>query len=69
MDILEKIRLTDEKATDIIKKTAKVKNAQDLGRLEHKSRDEILRLLKKQGLSTRQIERLTGINRGVVLKA
>lgn len=29
----------------------------------------LLRLLKDEGLSVQQIERLTGINRGVVLKA
>ena len=32
-------------------------------------RDEALKYLKKAGLSIRQIERLTGINRGAIQKA
>jgi lambda repressor-like predicted transcriptional regulator len=32
-------------------------------------RDEVLALLKKEGLSIRQISRLTEINRGIIQKA
>jgi hypothetical protein len=32
-------------------------------------RDAALRKLKSKGLSVRQLERLTGINRGVIQKA
>lgn len=40
-----------------------------LQQFDKKQRDEMLALLKKKGLSVRQIERLTGINRGVIQKA
>lgn len=39
---------------------------QQFGRMQ---RDEALALLKKKGLTVRQLERLTGINRGVIQKA
>ena len=37
--------------------------------MDRAERNEALRKLKKAGLSVRQIERLTGINRGTVQKA
>ena len=40
-----------------------------LQKLKREERDAALRQLKDRGLSVRQIERLTGINRGVVQKA
>lgn len=63
-------RITDEEARKIISTTCKVKNAIDVQRLEMHLRNRCLKELKDaHGLSIRQIERLTGINRGVVLKA
>lgn len=48
----------------------KIKNAIDLQQLDCKPRNMYLGLLKqKHNLSIRQTERLTGINRGIVLKA
>jgi putative transposase len=65
-----KQRISDEEARELIKKVCKVKNAIDLQQLECKTRNMYLRMLKqKHNLSIRQIERLTGINRGIVLKA
>ena len=47
-----------------------LKNAIDLQQLDCQTRNTYLRMLKqKYNLSIRQIERLTGINRGIVLKA
>lgn len=69
LEISEQVRLTDEKAIAIIKKKTKVKNMQEIQQLDIDKRDTILAMLKKEGLSIRQISRLTGINRGVVLKA
>lgn len=45
------------------------KSGTQLQKMNKEERDEALRLLKDEGLSVRQIERLTGINRGVVLRA
>lgn len=70
LDIEKKPRITDEKARDVIKKVCRVKNTGDLQNFDKEKRDLYLRELKeKYSLSIRQIERLTGINRGVVLKA
>ena len=62
-------RLTDEKAIVIIRKKYKVKNAQAVQEFPIEKRNQVLHQLKKEGLSVRQISRLTGLNRGVVLKA
>lgn len=65
-----KLRISDEEARGIIKKVGRIKNVIDLQQFDSKTRNRYLRVLKqKHNLSIRQIERLTGINRGVVLKA
>ncbi len=65
-----KMRITDEAARDIVKKECKLKDAKGLQNLECVTRNGYLRILKdKYNLSIRQIERITGINRGIVLKA
>ncbi|NLW90996.1 MAG: transposase [Syntrophomonadaceae bacterium] len=70
LDIEERIRLTDEEAREIIKRVAKVNHAGDLQNMDIKSRNIYLRELKEQhGLSVRQIERISGVNRGVIFKA
>ncbi len=63
-------RMSDEAARVIIKKVCNLKDVIDLQQLDCKTRNMHLRLLKqKYTLSIRQIERITGINRGVVLRA
>jgi REP element-mobilizing transposase RayT len=70
LDIEEKHIVKDAEAREIIKKVCKVQNSVELQNLEISARNKYLKELKDQnGLSIRQIERLTGINRGVVLKA
>ncbi|MHB8157219.1 MAG: REP-associated tyrosine transposase [Desulfocucumaceae bacterium] len=70
LEIEEKHRITDEEARNIIKKVCKVNNASDMQRLDILTRNRYLKELKEEySLSIRQIERLTGINRGIVLKA
>ncbi|WP_061215181.1 hypothetical protein [Syntrophomonas wolfei] len=70
MDIKDKRQLSDAEATDLIKNVCKVINVSDIKNLDKTTRNEYLRQLKKEyHLSIRQIERLTGINRGVVLNA
>jgi hypothetical protein len=65
----EKQRMSDEEARTIILKHIDGRSGVDLQKLGKESRQEVLRFLKNQGLSVRQIERLTGINRGVVQRA
>ena len=69
LDIIEVRRINDEIAKGIIYKVSKCKNPSEFQALELCKRDKYIKTLKNKGLSIRQIERLTGINRGIVLKA
>jgi len=70
LDIEEKHRITDAEAREIIKALCKLKNETDLKKLNITTRNKYLKILKEQyGLSIRQIERVTGINRGIIFKA
>lgn len=62
-------RINDATAAELIENILGVKSGTALQQFERKERDRALRLLKKGGLSIRKIERLTGINRGVIQKA
>jgi uncharacterized Zn finger protein len=67
LDITEgPIRLTDEQATEIIRKVTKGENLSAFHVLENKMRNNIISKLKNEGLSIRQISRLTGISKGIV---
>lgn len=69
MDIEEAKRITDQEAINIIKRICKINETDEVQKFDKKSRDKFLRQLKRKGLSVRQLERLTGINRGVIQKA
>jgi REP element-mobilizing transposase RayT len=70
LDMSEKNRITDEEARTIIKKVCNIRNVTEMQTFDILTRDKYLKELKeKYCLSVRQLERLTGINRGVVLKA
>ncbi|GAB1476859.1 hypothetical protein MASR2M70_16950 [Bacillota bacterium] len=58
--------MTDDKATEPICRIGKVHHGQALQNIVGESRNSILRELKGAGLSIRQIERLSGINRGII---
>jgi len=67
---LEQIKmLSDKEAKDLILKVCRIQNPFELQNLEKSHRNELLKELKeKYNLSIRQISRLTGINRGIVLR-
>jgi len=69
LELEHKRRLTDDEAIKIIKKTCSTINCQELQCFEPETRSKYLKDLKEQGLSTRQLERLTGISRMIILKA
>lgn len=69
LDIEENRRLRDDEAIEIIKKACDVSNCTEIQILEKDKKNSYLKILKEEGLSTRQIARLTGISRGIVLKA
>jgi putative transposase len=70
LDMEKRNRITDEEARNLIKEICKVSAATDLQKLDVLTRNKFLRKLKvEHNLSIRQIERVTGINRGIIQKA
>jgi hypothetical protein len=69
LDISEKTGVSDSEALDIIKKELHLESGTQLQSMGKDERNAAIRLLKEHNLSIRQIARLTGINRGVILKA
>lgn len=59
----------DEWAKAVIRKCLGTESGTVIQRYDRGRRDAALRQLKAEGLSVRQLERLTGINRGVIQKA
>lgn len=57
-----KVRVTDEQAKQIIEEYSKCKSVSEFQRLDLKSRDDFIAIFKQEGLSIRQISRLTGVN-------
>lgn len=70
LDIEDKpiFRVTDEQAQKIIEKYSKCKNVAEFQKLEIKIRDKFLKKFKENGLSIRQISRLTGVSFNIVRK-
>ena len=69
LDLDERKRVLDQEAVTTIKKICSVGQCTDVQNLEEDVRDRFLKALKDEGLSTRQLARLTGISRGIILKA
>ena len=59
----------DSWALDVLRKSLGVDSGTALLSYDRKKRNDALRKLKTKGLTIRQIERLTGINRNIVQKA
>ena len=59
-------RLRDNDARDIIKKISKCSNATEFQELSQELKAKYIKKLKENGLSIRQISRLTGISKGKV---
>jgi len=68
LDIKENKRLKDNEAIEIIKDICNIPHCIDLQKFEREERNRYLKALKEEGLSSRQIARLTGISRGIILK-
>lgn len=69
LDDVERKTLTDTKAREILSKKYHIKNFVIVQQLETKKRNQLLHSLKEEGMSIRQIERITGLNRGVIQRA
>ena len=64
----KKIRMTDEKARQIISKYSKCLNATEFQALDKKLRDRYLKKIAEKGLSIRQVSRVTGVSTTIVRK-
>ena len=69
LDIAEKAGLTDAQALAVIKEELHLMSGTQLQDMDKAERDSAIRILKNHHLSIRQIARLIGINRGIILKA
>ena len=65
----EPIRKSNDEAHDIVLMVLGADGGTVLQKYGKEERNEVLRRLKKQGLSIRQIERLTGIGRSIIQRA
>jgi len=68
MEISERKKITDEEAKAMIRSMG-LEACQDLQLIDKGRRDAILKSVKGKGMSVRQLERITGVNRGVILRA
>ncbi len=66
LEITERSRLSDRQAINLIREKLHLDSGTSIQTMDRAKRDECLLMLKQSGLSCRQIERLTGINRGVI---
>ena len=66
--VISHVHLLIRKAEAIIEAVSRCSNAAEFQVLTREKRDWCLVQLKDKGLTVRQIERLTGINRSVVQK-
>ncbi|MCH5210577.1 MAG: transposase [Oscillospiraceae bacterium] len=64
----QEFRLSDKEAKEIIKKITGYENAVEIQLIDQKQRNMYIKEIKKEGLSIRQISRLTGISKGIVEK-
>ena len=63
------VKRDDAWARETLQKCLSIQSGTALQRLGKEDRNAALKLLKEKGLTVRQIERLTGINRGVIQRA
>lgn len=60
------IRMTDEQASELVRKISKCENATEFQNLELEIRNKYLKKLREKGVSIRQLCRLTGISIGII---
>ena len=67
-ELSDKKRLTDEQLKRKMLEIAKIEKLSDIALQDKQNRNAILRNLRNKGFSIRDIERLTGISRGVICR-
>lgn len=66
LDNNEIVRYSDKEAWEIISKISSCNNASEFQKLDKKTRDNIIKRLRRVPLSIRQISRLTGVSKGII---
>lgn len=69
LDIETRGKITDNEAREIIKRISGGCSCNEIGTFEASKRNHLLKLFKNEGISTRQLERLTGIGKFIIVKA
>jgi putative transposase len=66
LDYDQDVRLNDTEASDFIRSISGVQSPTEIRGFEKQKRNEIIKRCRDEGLSIRQIERLTGVSFGVI---
>jgi len=61
-------RLSDVQVKDLLAAHSGIMNTSQFQRLDRQRQTEVIRLLRSQGASIRQLERLTGLSRGLIFR-
>ena len=64
-----RLRLSDDQAWQQIVRIASVSNSSEFQKLDRETQWQVFIQLKELGASVRQLQRLTGIDRGIIQKA
>ena len=65
----ENAKKSDNTAMSVIHDVLHLESGTQIQKMDRTNRDKCLRILRSQGLSIRQIERLTGIPRSIIMRA
>ena len=65
----DSVRVSDNTALSVIHDVLHMESGTQIQKMDRKSRDASLHILRENGLSIRQIERLTGIPRSIIMRA
>lgn len=69
LEYQENKRMSDTEAREIIREIIKVKNISEIQRFEKEKRNKVIKRIKEvEGISIRQIARITGLSYNIVLK-
>ena len=69
LEAAERHVLTDDEALLRIRTAARINNPFELSALPIRQRNDLLKLLKKEGIPVRQLARLTGLDRNIIQRA
>jgi putative transposase len=69
VELVKRKRLSDKNARELISKLTETGNVQILQQMNKNERDNIIRVLKEEGASIRQLVRISGLSRRKVEKA